>query len=276
MTDQIRTLLQTYLPDFEVWSVRALGGGLDNTAHEVNGELIVRTSKEPDHALRAERTRREVALLAAVASRSTLPVPEPVFADPDAGVIAYRRLPGLPLIEHPVAEPARLAPVLGRFLGRLHQTPLEEVEHLVERDAEEDYREVSRHLPASARRRIEDFLGRTPPAEARTEVFCHNDLGTEHMLVDAGAGTITGVIDWTDAAITDPARDFALFYRDLGPEVCRLSLAHYENHFDDADLERAVCYARCKLIEDLVYGLGNPGAEGYAKAGLSHLDRTFA
>ena len=111
-----------------------LGEGLNNAAHEVNGELIVRTSKEPDPAKRAASTRREADLLAAVAELSTLPVPKPVFADPEAGAIAYRRLPGLPLMDHPVAEPALLAPDLGRFLSRLHGAPLQKLEGLVERD----------------------------------------------------------------------------------------------------------------------------------------------
>jgi len=286
MKDEILTLLASRLPGYEVRSVRRLGEGLDNAAHEVNGELIVRTSKEADPARRAESIRREAELLAAVVRISTLPVPEPVFADPEAGIIAYRRLPGLPLLDQPVAEPACLAPALGRFLGRLHQIPLEEVEHLVERDAyppsawlrdaEQDYRKVSWRLPARACRRIEGFLASTPPAEPRALALCHNDLGSEHVLVDAGAGTVTGIIDWTDAAVTDPARDLSLVYRDLGPEVCKLALAHYEGPFDGSDRERAVFYARCKLVEDLAYGFGNPGAQRYADAGLSHLDRTFA
>src|SRR3712207_1301678 len=269
MTDEIRTLLAHHLPGYEVRSVAGLGEGLDNAAHEVNGELIVRTSKEPDLAKRAESTRREAGLLAAVAELSTLPVPKPIFADLQAGAIAYRRLPGLPLIDHPVAEPVLLAPDLGRFLGRLHGTPQRKFEGLVERcryplkawleDAEEDYMGVSGHLPAPARQRIEGFLGRTPPAEPQTLAFCHNDLGAEHVLVDVEANAVTGIIDWTDAAITDPARDLALVYRDLGPEVCRMALAHYEGPFDGSDRERAIFYARCKLIEDLAHGLGTPG-----------------
>lgn len=286
MTSEIRTLLAHHLPGYGVRSVRALGEGLDNAAHEVNGDLIVRTSKEADAVLRAERTRREADLLTAVAELSALPVPEPLFADPEAGVIAYRKLRGAPLMEKPAVDTAPLAPVLGRFLDRLHRAPTEEVEHLVERDfyplkawledAREDYGETSERLPAEARRRIEDFLGRTPPAEAHVRGFCHNDLGAEHVLVDAEANTVTGIIDWTDAAITDPARDLALVYRDLGPEVYKLALAHYEGPFDASDRERAVFYARCKLIEDLAYGLGTPGAERYARAALSHIDRTFA
>jgi aminoglycoside phosphotransferase (APT) family kinase protein len=73
-----------------------LGAGLDNAAYEVNGELIVRKSKEADPARRSEATRREADLLVAVAGLSTLPVPEPVFADATEGVIAYSRLPGHP------------------------------------------------------------------------------------------------------------------------------------------------------------------------------------
>jgi hypothetical protein len=92
MKGEIRTFLARRLPGYEVRSVRALGEGLDNAAHEVNGELIVRTSKEADPATRAESIRREAELLAVVARIATLPVPEPVFADPGAGIIAYRRL----------------------------------------------------------------------------------------------------------------------------------------------------------------------------------------
>jgi aminoglycoside phosphotransferase (APT) family kinase protein len=122
---------------------------------------------------------------------------------------------------------------------------------------------------------VENFLERTPPAEPRAAVFCHNDLGAEHVLVDVKTNTVTGVIDWADAAVSDPARDLALVYRDLGPEVFELTLAYYGQPFDDADRERALFYARCKLIEDIAYGLGSPGAQRYAEAGFAHLARTF-
>jgi aminoglycoside phosphotransferase (APT) family kinase protein len=284
--DEIRASLARHLPGYEVCSVARLGEGLDNVSYEVNGELIIRASKETDPARRSESTRREADLLAVVAELSTLPVPEPVFADVEAGVLAYIKLPGLPLMYHPVAEPARLAPALGGFLGRLHQAPVERVEELVERDsyplsawlrdAERDYQETSAHLPVAARCQVEGFLGHTLPEEPRVEAFCHNDLGAEHVLVDLGASAITGIIDWTDAAISDPARDLAPIYRDLGPEVFERTLAHYGGKFDDADRERAVFYARCKLLEDVAYGLSTPGARRYAEAGLARLARTFA
>jgi len=283
--DEIHALLPRYLPGYEVRSIAELGEGLDNAAYEVNGELIIRASKETNPASRSESTQREADLLAVVAELSTLPVPEPAFADIEAGVLAYFKLSGLPLMEHPVAEPARLAPDLGGFLSRLHRAPVEKVEELVERDAypllawredaERDYREIVNHIPAAARPLVEDFLGLTPPAEPEVVAFCHNDLGAEHVLVDVEASAVTGIIDWTDAATADPARDLALIYRDLGPEILELTLAHYEGHFDDADRERAVFYARCKLLEDIAYGV-RTGARPYAEVGLAHLAWTFA
>lgn len=285
MMDEIRTLLRRNLPGYEVRTVTESGEGLENAAHEVNGELIVRTSKESDPDLRADYTLREANLLAAITVISTLPVPEPVFVDPEAGAIAYRKLPGRPLIDHPVAAPELLAPDLGGFLSRLHEASSEKLQGLVEcdrypmtawlEDAVGDYQRISTCLPVEARQQIESFLGHPPPAEPRELTFCHNDLGAEHILVNVGTNTVTGIIDWTDAAVTDPARDLALVFRDLGLGTFERTLAHYGRPFDRVDRERAVFYARCKLLEDIAHGVSNRGARKYAEVGLSRLEQTF-
>lgn len=49
------------------------GEGVDNLAYEVNGELAVRFSKEPDATRRAELVSTEAGLLAAVADISPPP-----------------------------------------------------------------------------------------------------------------------------------------------------------------------------------------------------------
>jgi aminoglycoside phosphotransferase (APT) family kinase protein len=283
--DEIHTLVSRRLPGCEIRSIVRLGEGSENVAYEVNGELIIRVSKNTDAVRRSESTRREANLLDVVAGFSTLPVPEPLFVDTDTGVLAYRKLPGLPLMSHPVADPTRLAPALGEFLNHLHRTPLREVRALVARetdvlsawrdDAERNYRESAEHLPAAARCLVEDFLGQELPADSSIVAFCHNDLGAEHVLVDVEASISTGIIDWADAAITDPVLDFARLYRDLGPDFCDLMLAHYDGTWTDADRERAVFYARCLLLEDFVYGI-ETGERAYADEALSHLGRTFA
>ncbi|MFC4013587.1 phosphotransferase family protein [Nonomuraea purpurea] len=280
MTGDIRTLLSRHLPGYRVRTVRRLGQGLDNLVYEVNDELLVRRNK----AANPETLRQEVARLAAVRELSPLPVPEVVFSDEEWGAIAYRRLPGGPLSTNPVADPRSLARPLADFLSALHGTSPGRMHDLapVDRypaprlleDAELDYRDVEAHVPAGHRHLVERFLREDPPDEPRSLRFCHNDLGAEHLLVDAASSTITGVIDWTDAAIADPAHDFALIYRDLGPEVFELTLSHYEFDLDAAGRARVLFLARCALIEDLAYGLST-GPAHYADAALAHLTRTF-
>ncbi|HEY3036529.1 MAG TPA: hypothetical protein VGJ54_17960, partial [Streptosporangiaceae bacterium] len=52
----------------QVRSAVLIGEGVDNLAYEVNGELVVRFSKEPDATRRAELVSAEAGLLAAVAA----------------------------------------------------------------------------------------------------------------------------------------------------------------------------------------------------------------
>lgn len=88
-------------------------------------------------------------------------------------------------------------------------------------------------------------------------------------------GAITGVIDWSDAALTDPARDFGLLLRDLGPAALAAALDGYRSA-DTTDLrERAVFYARCGLLEDLAYA-GRTGLKAYRDKSLAALDWLFS
>ncbi|MCK2219599.1 aminoglycoside phosphotransferase family protein [Actinomadura sp. ATCC 31491] len=281
MTGDIRALLARHLPGYQVRTIVPLGQGLDHTVSEVNGELLIRLPKAAD----PEAVRQEAARLAAVAELSPLPVPEVVFADAEAGVLACRKLPGRPLNEHPPPDPARLAGPLGRFLGALHAADPGRMRDLAPldlypapallQDAELDYRDVEAHVPVDQRALVERFLAEPPPGEPRSLRFCHNDLGAEHILVDAATGTVTGVIDWSDAAVTDPAHDFARLYRDLGPGFFELTAAHYPFPLTGDDRARIRFHARCALIEDLAYGLST-GPRHYADAALAHLARTFS
>ncbi|MFC5753601.1 phosphotransferase family protein [Actinomadura rugatobispora] len=279
MITEIRAALARHLPHRDFRSIAPLGEGLDNLAFEVDGELIVRISRDADEG----EPRREAETLAAVSRMSPLPVPVPVFADDESGVLAYAKVPGVPLLGRPVGEPEPLATALGGFLNALHTADTAGMERLVPHDtdppaawledAEAAYGEAADNIPGDFRPAIEAFLAAPPPAEPETRVFCHNDLGAEHILVDVQTGAVTGVIDWTDAAIADPMHDLARLYRDLGPEVFDLVLAHYDG---PCDRDRVLYYARCAVLEDIAYGLTEQDRRLYADEGLAHLPWMFA
>jgi aminoglycoside phosphotransferase (APT) family kinase protein len=281
---EVRRILAAHLPDHPAESVTPLGAGLDNVTYDVDGELVVRFARAPD----PERTDREARLLAAVARVSPLPVPEPVLAVPGLGCLAYRRLPGTPLLDLP--RPPRVATIagaLGGFLAALHGIPAAVVADLVDvddaplavwlADAAATYPEVAPHLPPDHRPPVAAFLGTAPPDDATgTAVFTHHDLGIEHVLVDPRTWTVTGVVDWTDAAVADPAHDLGLVLRDLGPEALDAALAALGATVDDdpALRDRATFHARCGLLEDLAHGLAT-GRRAYVDKSLAALPWLF-
>ncbi|KLL09533.1 bifunctional AAC/APH [Protofrankia sp. BMG5.30] len=283
-------VVTAHLPGLRVHSVELLGEGLDNTAYLVNDELVVRFSKESDPTDRAARIVREVALLAVVADVCPVSVPAPTVVAPDLGCLAYPKLPGVPLADlglpADAARAAAIAASLGDLLASLHAVPPERVAGLVEPDDQptsgwrEDaaalYAAVANAVPAHHRRSIEIFLATPPPADRAELVFSHNDIGIEHVLVDPATGLVTGVIDWSDAALTDSAYGIGLLCRDLGDVALTTAVDRLRHAHDQAFSlrERAVFYARCSVLEDFAYGL-ETGRQTYTDRGLAALNRLF-
>ncbi|MFD5520180.1 phosphotransferase family protein [Streptomyces sp. NPDC127066] len=286
----VRGVVVTHMPDYRIESVVPLGGGLDNLAYEVNGELIVRFSKEPDPARRTALVCHEARVLAAVADISPLPVPEPAFTVAEQGCLAYRKLPGVPLLDMPrhrrSAHGTPIAATLGELLTALHAAPIDRLADLVDADhqppaewrheAAEDYATVAGQVPATYRRSVEAFLDAVPPNDGYTPTFSHNDLGIEHVLIDPVTWTVTGIIDWSDAAVVDPAYDFGLLHRDLGPAATRAAIRSYRTDAHDLAAlgERAVFYARCSVFEDLAHGI-ETGQGKYVDKSLAAMEWLF-
>ena len=238
----------------------ALGQGLDNTAFLVQ-DLVLRVSDGPDVV-------REARLLELVAPRVSVPVPQPRFVDGELGVLAYPLLPGRPLLGRS-SSPGH-ARRLGRFLRDLHSIDPAVLGDLIRSD------------DANPEEWLEDLdgppdllavLSATVPPPADRHAVAHADLGAEHLL--AVGEDLTGIIDWSDAAVADPALDLARLYRDFGPEFLRSVVDAYGG-LEDADrtLQRVQYYARCAALEDLEYGRTSGHSE-YAKAAEASLRWLF-
>lgn len=66
---------------------------------------------------------------------------------------------------------------------------------------------------------------------------------------DADSGDLAGVIDWTDAALADPALDFTVLLARRGPEFVEEVLRHYPRPFDAAARERLAFLARVQSLD---------------------------
>lgn len=243
-----------------------LGDGLDHDTYEADGGLVVRVPRNPGRATDLDREARFLRTLATVAP---LPTPAPLAA---GDCLIYPKLPGVPLLGAGIdADPAAVGATLGRLLAVLHGQLREPWADLVDEDATvpatwleeaaETYADVAPQVPPAHRPGVEAFLASPPPAPATRLVLCHNDLGAEHVLVDPATGAVTGVIDWSDAAIADPARDLGLIHRDLGPAGVRAALETCAGPAEGGFEDRALFFARCGALEDLAYGLRTGRAE---------------
>lgn len=286
---EARRLLLAHAPAYATAPLVPLGAGTGHAAWlagDPDDRPVVVRLDTGDAEGRAARVRREAALLALVAGVSPLPVPVPAFVDADAGWLAYARLPGTPLLRVPSARCVPHARAVGRALGgllaRLHALPAADVRDLVDADlrsaaewieeARDTLDAVRGALPPAVREPVARFVAATPVADAASDgahlVFTHEDLGIEHVLVDDATMAITGVIDWSDAALADASSDFARVLRDLGPDALAAALAAYGAGDAATIARRAWFRARCLVLEDVAFGL-ETGDEAYVAKGVA-------
>jgi len=263
--------------------IRLLGRGADHLAFDVDGDLVARVATGASDT-GPSQVEREFRLLVLVATVAPIPVPTVAAVDASNGVMVTTKLAGVSLLDRPSRQPERLSPQLAELLASLRGLPVGELRTIVDEedyapgvwldDATSSYSRIAHALDERQRRLVEGFLDSPAPAPATERVLCHNDLGAEHLLARADGTALTGVIDWTDASLTDPTIDLARLYRDLGPPIATDIAARLGLDLA-ATLPRAAFYGRCALLEDLAYGV-TTGDRRYSDAAVANLARTFA
>jgi aminoglycoside phosphotransferase (APT) family kinase protein len=187
---------------------------------------IVRSPRRAEVVAAAAREARTLQAIAA-----TLPVRTPEWRIHAPDIIAYPRLDGVPAVEVAGGAPtwnldqASPPPVfldsLADLLAALHAIPIDGMEGRGVRvvSPEGERAQVAESVAIGI-----ELLQPSPSTVARWErwvsdpaswpghvAFAHADLHPGHLLLD-DEKRITAVLDWTEAAITDPGIDFAMVH----------------------------------------------------------------
>lgn len=272
-SSRYRDLVRARFPGIDVARYEPVLGGWDNYMLLVDDTWIFRFPRRPENE---DALQKEVSLLPRLAP--TLPLAVPRFEHVSRGsappriVVGYRRIPGRPLTREDIAEsiPTSLIAQLADFLTALHRFPVDRARDLGvpggdasgwRREYEDFYVWIQREAfpTLGARERswaadlCEDFLSASDHF-GFAPVLLHRDLGMEHVLFDEAAGRITGVIDWGDASIGDPAFDFTGVLADLGETVAQAVLDSYRGLKDPGMLDRARFYARIIPFYGILFG----------------------
>ena len=269
----------------EVVAVTLEGAGWDHVAWRVDtadgAPWIVRAARldEPGDTDVGDTdvgdVRREVAVMQLVRHQLGDLVAEAVVLAESTGCMAYRRVPGAPLQDLMATgaigarDVNRLTAEIGRLIGTIaaidpaaasEPIPVDDAgadAWLAELPAALDV--IGSRLSSADQAAVERFITcPPPPAPVPDELaLTHNDLGAEHVLVDPATLALNGIIDWSDAAVADPAAELGRLLRDLGAThldavVSGLDVAPSRQ---PAWLDRAWWYARCLVVEDLAYAV---------------------
>jgi aminoglycoside phosphotransferase (APT) family kinase protein len=285
----VAEVVAAQFPELAPVHARYLHEGWDNEAFLVNEAWIFRFPKRRD--VEGDFV-RETALLPALAPRLPLAIPEPRFIGAPGPrfpfrFAGYRRIDGTPAEEADprAVDAAAAAAALGAFLAALHAFPLEEARALgVPEDEGADLtarRNQARAWAPIARRagtralveRGAAFLEWPPAAYAGPPRLVHNDVGPDHVLLDA-RGAPRGVIDWGDARLGDPATDFAGIWRWLGRPGVTAALSRYPG--TDAGLLERARYRTAHLAFEILVQGAEFGRKDYVREGRRMLELALA
>jgi aminoglycoside 2''-phosphotransferase len=242
--DAIRDALARYAPALAGASIEPLGEGWTFWAVRA-GDHVLRFPKLADSAPQLSLDRN---LLPRLSPHISLRIPVPdVYGDEGPNglpFLGYPLVPGVPLIEavEPLPATARSGPTglrpahsfghdLGTFLRQLHDFPIEQAIDLgielidgprARARRIEFYEQLIRRvfplINCEARtyteQRFETYLN-----DSANFVFepclIHHDLDRQNCLIDPQTGELSGVIDFGDAVVGNPAGDFWLPLRDF-------------------------------------------------------------
>ena len=101
-------------------------------------------------------------------------------------------------------------------------------------------------------------------------VLVHRDLASEHVLYDTGRHEMTGIIDWSEIAVSDRSVDLAGLFHWGGQPYIDAVLREYDGPLDEAVLARARFLAACRGVGDIAFGLTTRRRE-YIEAGTRAL-----
>jgi len=240
--------VESAVPELAPVETRLLGSGWDFDAYEVNERWVFRF---PRRAAEQDRLRKDLVVLGWLGKELDAPIPRYrwglLSADAFPHVFSgYEKLLGTQAIEFdaPSLDVAAVGGWLGDFYRRLHalrpSAALVEAAGLSQRRVTpREHREhLGKYLPGYLAYAAEEVAKRAqrffedeafiPAPYAGPLRLVHDDLHAEHLLLDSrDPARVTGLLDWSDVALSDPAHDFATIFPWGGEPLLEAMLQGY-------------------------------------------------
>jgi len=230
--------------------------GWDHVVAVVNNRLIFRFATE---ARDISLLQREIKLVQSIQPHISIPLPNYLYIPDNFSFGGYAMLPGRQMYSYllrgiSLAHKTKIAKQLARFLSELHKIPLKKAQKYVVHPSLRSWwhPELARQRLIKMRRTIFKKLNRREIDwiehvhkwyfalhHPKIQVLLHGDLAPDHILFNPEESKkITGIIDFGDSEIGDPAQDFNCLWS-YGKQFVEIVYANYSGPKDKDFLARS-------------------------------------
>lgn len=279
--------------DVSIQSVEPLGEGIRNYAILINGEWVFRFPKNQQGA---DELNKEIQLLPLLRGCVAVRIPEFVYIGMQSDgtpFVGYRKIQGEILGEDGMAffpddVTDRLALQLADFMNALSEFPVEtaiqsgvpsrnlknEILMLMEAAEKLAFPLLNESLQDYISLRFQTYLGHPEYTRYRPALI-HGDLSPDHFLMDSGQTALSGIIDFGDAAISDPDYDYVYLLEDCGERFTRRVMAYRGVDDVDAHIKKVSLFVTFDQISYLLEGI-EAGDQDWISKGLEILEEDRA
>ena len=256
--------------------------GQNNDVIIVNDTFVFRFPKYVEGIRKLEK---ETKVLDQIKGEVSLPIPYPEyrsFAPSEVGEVftGYPLIQGQPLWSHDMkkmedeSHVERLASQLVQFLSELHAQPVDQLD--IKKQSAEDIHQSIVELYANFKDKLYPYMNESSKSEVSQNfeaflsndnlldfktVLIHGDFGASNILWDSSRVCISGVIDFGETEVGDPAYDFAGLAASYGESFVKKCLSLYPD--GQNILERINFYKSTFALQEALHGVENQDQEAF-------------
>lgn len=233
---QALEMIQTQFPTLAASHIKLIGIGWDNTAFLINDHYVFRF---PRRQIAVPWLRHESCMLPKLSEQLPLPIPNPSWVGMPSETYpwpfsGYEILKGRTAchVDLSIEQRIQLAKPLASFLKALHSSSLDEAEKCglpgdivgrlnVVRLApmiQENLQEIAQLRLLDTVKPLQNIVEASMHLTPKKHVLVHGDFYVRHFLIDEDY-QLSGIIDWGDIHIGDPAIDLSVLHAFLPPEA---------------------------------------------------------
>lgn len=229
MTNDIKTfrkIIDELYPSISTDRIQIFNDGWDYVVFLIDGRKAVRFPRRPDYA---NKLPVEVSFLNHFGNQLPVTVPQLILHADENGLpyVTYNFIPGIQFKKivsdtYSKEELRRIANQIGGFLDKLHSFSIEKARELGVKQVESletwknrlgkirqtVFPHISKAEQDWAISIFNNFFG-TLKANQMPLTVIHSDIMPEHIIVNPETHDLSGIIDFGDVEIGDPAYDFA-------------------------------------------------------------------